>query len=1101
MKIDGWEKLRRRKSLVLVVAVVAAVTAATVTGVSLFAVSNSGSATSGTGSTGRSPAIDSKTHAAQSVPDVATPSAAEITEKCQLTTTSTAAGPEAVLPSKPITMTISPSGGVWGMSESGSDLYVVNGNGVLVYSLSGSLLHTFSLPSQITHYGDNEISEPVVDPDGDIFVSSYYGQMVYEMSSSGTEVRTFDPNSGNPTNIFALKSSSGAWELGVSTVQDTSGSYVYTESGSRSGTVSMRVSGAGYTSPGADGQIIYTTGGGMVETWNSTATKMLSQFGTPGIAGANGYTGGPLTFYYADEAAYYNGVVYAADGPSKITSTQSSGLVIGTTNLNNALGYGLDVTGALAAADGNLYVQTGTPFANSSATISVIPVTTVTEFTDAPGNSANVLGWGAGLTTGQTGQYFRPGAAVAVHAKFASWWTSLASHLVLSYMVWDEPSILSGVAPKATTMRLPTTASGLSSVALSISSADKAIGPHEVEAWLYTTSGSKTTLVGSTCMPYTVGAAGDKLDFSTLPSGTGAGGAEDNRAVALNSQLGLTGVRNQSPLGWSNFLPHCNAANPTASTCGAGALDFSGASSVPFKAAYLAKKDNVKYWLQVSGGDSVSMALVTSGLWQQDIQALVAHYSKVPSGCGQCAAVTAWEPWNESNNTGWSNPAKYVSQVLEPFYKAVQAAAPGDTVLGGSTLEVVPSWWQGLISAGGLKYLTVAAVHPYPGNNDAWEEDGIETQLAQLKSMLGGKQIWISEVGWWSDGNYNYLHQADAVARAMIWQRLLDIPVWNYFIDEGDFDNPTDPTFSLIQSDDYSSTSDDYVKPAALSAMTESSLLSGRSSLGQATTGIPQAYAAGFGPAGGGDHDVTAIWTDGLSTDASITVTGSSGQSVPVTITTEYGATTNMNLTAGKAYALPIADQVTYVTYPTGHKLQISSPESYGTDLALSSAGATATASSGNASAALVNPSDDSGPGQGWQSSASDKAPTITVNLKAATTINRVLVDTQSLGSTASGLRNYSVAVKTSNGSWKTVDTVTDQFRYHIDLVAFSPVSATAVKITVTSVNFGGYAGGSLPSFCTTSGCVGTAFLHAVEIYAGTASPAAVKGDQLRKLP
>ncbi len=320
-------------------------------------------------------------------------------------------------------------------------------------------------------------------------------------------------------------------------------------------------------------------------------------------------------------------------------------------------------------------------------------------------------------------------------------------------------------------------------------------------------------------------------------------------------------------------------------------MTFAGASTDPYKAAYQAKVDKVAYWLQASGGSfgSVPTALVTGGWWQADTTALVSHYATVPSGCGQCAPVTMWEPWNEPNNTGFSDGGQYVSEVLKPFYEAVKSVLPGSasTVIGGSSLNIPVGWWQQLINAGGLRYLEVASVHPYTGNNDSFEEDSIPTQVRQLQALLGSTRLWFTEVGWWNDGDYNYLSQADIVARAMIWQKVLGIPVWNYFFDEGSWGNDG-VSFSLIQA----TSVDDYVKPAALSTMTTSSEVADRPYLSMPSTGIPQTYQADFGtPSGGsgGGTQLAAVWSDGLDTTGSATVTAPGGGSVPVTVTSEYG--------------------------------------------------------------------------------------------------------------------------------------------------------------------------------------------------------------------
>ena len=200
-------------------------------------------------------------------------------------------------------------------------------------------------------------------------------------------------------------------------------------------------------------------------------------------------------------------------------------------------------------------------------------------------------------------------------------------------------------------------------------------------------------------MPYTVGTASDGLDLASLPSGIGAGGPSDPRGVALNAQLGLDGLRGAT-INWSNYLPNCSPSSPTAATCGPSAMTFANATDDYFRAAFLAQQDHVTYWLQASGGSggSVPTALVTNGWWKADVTALVGYYAKVPAGCGQCAPVTKWEPWNEPNNTGWGDGSQYVSQVLAPFYQAVKSVLPQGGVDGHR--RVVAQRADRLVAAG-----------------------------------------------------------------------------------------------------------------------------------------------------------------------------------------------------------------------------------------------------------------------------------------------------------------------------------------------------------------------------------------------------------------
>jgi hypothetical protein len=1020
---------------------------------------------------------------------VAAPAPTSLSPSCSIPDPTRTLGPSAALPADPATTIVKPSGGIYTVTVDTDGVYVVNGSGLSVYGLDGSTTTSWALPAALTGYGDNGISQPVVDPDGNVYISSYYGQTVDAFSPSGTLLWSVDPAGGNPTNIFPVISSSGAWELAVSDTQDSSSSDLYSAAGAPAGTTTLwGAYGSTFTAE-SNGDLLYSSGQGLIQTWSPDGSTMLDEWGSPDTAGSGAHTGGAFQFYYAGQAAEGpDGDIYTADPLDTLTVTSTAGLLQGATTMGG--GLDLEPDGGLWVVGQDVYVDAGAPFTTDSA-VEEIPISTVQEYLAAPAAPLDTLGWGAGLATPADGNYFAPGQTPTVTADFASWWTQLAPQVQLRYSVWTDASMTAERVPASTTVTLPTDAAGLASVSLPLPAADTVPGPYQVRAELWDTATSPATLVSSTCLPYTVGAPGDHLDLSTLPSGLGAGGPTDPRGVALNSQLGLDGLRGAT-IDWSDFLPDCNASAPTAATCGPSAMTFTDAPESYFQAAYLAAQDNVTYWVQVTGGDPTSQALVDNDWWQGDIESLVGYYSVVPSGCTDCAAVTGWEPWNEANNTGWSDAASYVSQVLQPFYAGVKAADPSATVIGGSSLGVALGWWQQLIAAGGLADLDVVAIHPYPGNNDAWEEDGIPGQIKDLEGLIGSHPVWITEVGWWSDGDYNYLHQADAVTRAMLWQKVLHIPVWSYFFDEGNFGNDG-VTFSLIQT---GAGGDDYVKPAALATMVTANLTSDRSYLSMPSTGIPQAHDARFGASPTDPGDVDALWSDDLPVTASVTVTSPGGGTVPVTVTSEYGDTRQLALQSGTGYALRLCGQVRYVSYPEGDTLRVRPAESYGANLALASVGATATASSGDASAAIAGLAATTGEGQGWSSAPGDTDPTLTVDLRSTRTINRIIVDTQSQGSTANGLRAYTIAVQAPDGSWTTVGQVGSEFRYHERQIIFAPTAAEAVRITVTAVDFGGYYGGGVPPFWSASD-PGYAFIHAVEVYGGQAAPRQAAGEHL----
>jgi hypothetical protein len=1016
----------------------------------------------------------------------AAPTAAEVSPICTTTTPAKVLGPASTaLPTSPVSTVVTPSGGVANFAATSSALYVNNGTQLVTYSLSGAQESAFNLPSLFTK---SYAGTPVIDPSGNIYLSSYYGQKVDKFSPAGTLLWSVDPSNGNPTAIYSVGTGS-SFELVASLVQDTASSVVLSLStGGEVG--SFPLIDNGFVTQESNGNLLYSANG-YVETVSPTG-RVLSTFGASHIEGNDVHTGSGQQFYYPAQAVQGpDGTIYTADPLYTVEATSPTGLLEGSTGLGGNLRMG----GWNFALVGNtFYFQSGQPFDNGGDAISSFTLSTLNQYLGAIQAPSNKLGWGAGITTPATGNYFAAGITPTVDATFDPWWTAQAGHLELSYSFENTSSLTAETVPAPTVVPLPTNATALADMPLAIPSGDTAPGPYEVQAALLDTSTTPPTTLGTTCMPYAVGATGDALNFATLPSGGGSGGPDDPRGVALNAQLGLSGFRTDHLVDWSSLLPNCNASSPTAATCGPTAMTFAGATTDPYKAAYLADQDHIAYWLQVSGGgDAISPALVSSGLWQGDIAALVAHYATVPSGCGACAPVTTWEPWNESNNTGWSNGGTYATSVLKPFYNAVKSVEPGttSTVLGGSTLEPVPWWWQQLISAGGLAWMDAAAIHPYTGSNDSYDEDGMVSQVRQLQALLGSKPLWFTEVGWWSDGDYNFLSQADNMASSLVWQRVLGVPVENYFFDEGAWGNDG-ISFSLIQT----SNSDDYVKPAALATMTATGIMAGRSFVSTPATGIPHAYRADFGTTSGGSTDLAAVWTDGMPATATVTLTSPSGSTDPVTVTTEYGGTTTVQATSATAYSLPLSAQVSYLTYPAGDTLTVGPTEAYGTDVASSAGGGKATASSGTASSAINgNPA---GNGLGWSSTSGDTTPSLTDTFAKTTTIDRIVVDTQSNGSTATSVRNYTLSADVG-GTWTTVATETGQYRDHILQFTFAPVAASAIRINVSEVDFGGYYGGGIPPWWSATQ-IAPAFLHTIEAYAGTGGPDAVSGSSLPAL-
>ena len=112
------------------------------------------------------------------------------------------------MPAHPTSTVVTPKGGVVGFSATATDLYVDTGTRLVTYTTAGTTVSSFALPAGFTGSAA-EVSEPVVDPTGDIYLSSYYGTAVDKFSPAGALLWSVDPGAGNPTDVFAVGSGTG----------------------------------------------------------------------------------------------------------------------------------------------------------------------------------------------------------------------------------------------------------------------------------------------------------------------------------------------------------------------------------------------------------------------------------------------------------------------------------------------------------------------------------------------------------------------------------------------------------------------------------------------------------------------------------------------------------------------------------------------------------------------------------------------------------------------------------------------------------------------------------------------------------------------------
>jgi len=1013
-------------------------------------------------------------------------------------------------------------GGSWSVQDfyaSNSGLYVNTGTEILGYSLSGSLLWQVSttVPNGLFSWNTmpqyRVFSGATVGPNGTLYVNDYPAGIAAIDPITDTVLWTMNVKAAD---VYPWWNGS-TFELFVPTSQVQNGGILVSTSGSQIGTVTFPVAGGGVyevsETPSGDDLV---TENNYVEVYSPSGT-LINYFGG---SGHENQAGLQLQGFWEEGGAIDTGnQILVLDGGGSIDAFSTDGEFEGSTNLG---GFNPSQVPQAYLVNGNVYFVGGGNWDNTQE-IDVVSLSAIEEWLSQPQAPSDVLGWGAGIEFGSpsalvAGNYFPYGSTPTAFAYFDPWYSQIASHLEITYSVASLADEVNGDWPAAQTIPLGSV-SDLQDVQLNLPTGVP--GSYQINVNLYDTSSGTANLIGSTCATYGVGAPGDRLNMSTLPGSPGWGGASDVRGVVLNAELGLDGFRGSS-VSWNQLLPNCNVASPTAQTCGPEGLDYSNFPQYYFQAAYLANEYHISYWIQVDNEtcgnpEPIGCVLVQDGYWGPDVQALVAYYAN-PNNCSstatdsECAPVTAWEAWNEANNTGFGDPATYVNEVLRPFYEAVKAAEPNGTVVGGSSLGVANSWWQGVIQAGGIDYMDAAGVHPYTSYDDTWEEDGTIPAIRQLELSFsaacaqdasapchapGSLPLWFTEVGWWSNSPAAFYEQANAVARAMIWQKVLGVPVWNYFYDEGGWDLD----WGLLQ---VGGPGGEFVKPSALAAMETANQLSGRPYLGMpidSTSGltsgqapvIPQTYEALFGPTPGGDHNLAAIWTDGLATTASVTITSPSEGQVPITVTDQYGASHSFTLDSGVPSPLYLSSSVVWVLYPATDRLIVGAPVSYGPDLAL---GAQTSASS-TGGGSLANPVDGNPTGYNyWESAGGDSQPWFQIELPTTATIDRVVVVTASEGSVEPELRDYQIDVEDSQGNWVEVASVSGEYYEHAEEIDFSPIQAQAVKVQIEEVNDAGEAGGAVPWYLSPDAVV-PALIRQVEVYGGSADQGQLQGSQL----
>jgi hypothetical protein len=940
---------------------------------------------------------------------------------------------------------------------------VVSGRSILNMQLLGSSIYLLGEDATIRAY-DRTTGAPgvviklasaaysksfAIDATGSVYTTTVTGQLVKTAADGtvqwqrqvGTASQTLVPNVG-----------AGPAVLSLNTLGGSSGT-LYDASGNVAGTTAIAPSTdwPEVSSDGSGGSLV--TDGHWVRRYSAAGT-LLTTFGSPDVAEVGLPAGAPLAFYQQGGAVRMSdGTMLVADHSAGFHVESSDGTWTGTAA--ESLVTGLTERSAMALVGDDLYVVTGRPFGSDK---SVVKISASAVKAQAVRTTNPRLGFGAGLSTGSAGNYFPAGTVPRVDATFTSDWAS-RSGLSLQYAAQNLSDLAAGGRPTFRSVSLTAGVVG-SNAALVLPAAVP--GAYQVDVRIVDSAGVQ---VSGTCLNYTVGAPGQNLDLPSLPDTAGYGGAGPLRDVVLAEQLGTNMTRVQ--IDWNMIMP--DATKP---------LDFSALDAQLLPAAAEAKRHGVTLDVQVGQGGK-ERALVDNGQWGARVRELANHYLGV---------ITTWEAWNEPNNT-YGPAASYVTNVLTPFYRSIKAAEPSSTVIGGTVVGFDINYWIALLDSGGGAFMDVAAIHPYTGHNRSWEEQDAVPWLKFLRQVFtdrghGTMPFWDTESAWWSNGDSNLVDTANDVARKIVLMRSLGIEKWAPFIPESSWG---DQKWGLIFSHGP-------VKPAALTLMTTLSQIKGRPFLQMVNTGLPHTYLAQFGPSLGSVQPLSVAWSDDTPLD--VTMSG-----IGRTAVGAYGQQLDLG---GK---VTLSGAPIFVTGPLiagqlGTAAALTPLEGFGPNLALSEAGATATATSTLANTSVggaldgqstTNNNDQLQGRPAWVSAPGDDYPALTVTLPAPATIDRVLVSTTSNGSIQTGLRDYSVQVDDGSGQWRTVGAVTGQLFNRGRLVQFPALIAARVRVQVTAVNFSTNANGARPVDWPSSAAdradagspwYGPAVIDEVEVYA-----------------
>ncbi|MCC7494725.1 MAG: beta-galactosidase [Fimbriimonadaceae bacterium] len=127
--------------------------------------------------------------------------------------------------------------------------------------------------------------------------------------------------------------------------------------------------------------------------------------------------------------------------------------------------------------------------------------------------------------------------------------------------------------------------------------------------------------------------------------------------------------------------------------------------------------------------------------------------------------VKHWEIWNEPNIFFWSGPKELYPVMLQQAYRAIKEEDPTAQVLGCSTAGIDRGFIQRCLDA--QAPFDILTIHPYRGQLD---DKAFAKELRDVQALVGGRPVWITEMGWPTqlNGGVDERTQAQLLARCYL---------------------------------------------------------------------------------------------------------------------------------------------------------------------------------------------------------------------------------------------------------------------------------------------------------------------------------------------